>query len=142
VIILDTNVLSELMKPKPSALVENWVAEQPSASLFTTSLTQAEILYGVALLPKGRRRKALDEAIAGMFEEDFAERILPFDGAAAYAYAILAARRREIGKPIAQFDAQIAAIARSRGAAVATRNISDFVDCGIQVHNPWDIQTS
>lgn len=98
-IILDTNVLSELMKPKPLPRVESWVAAQPPASLFTTTLTQAEILYGVALLPKGGRRRALEEAVAGLFEEDFADRVLPFDGTAAHAYAILAVRRRQTGKP-------------------------------------------
>lgn len=141
-IILDTNVLSELMKLKPAVRVENWIAAQPSASLFITTLTQAEILYGVELLPKGKRRKALDKAVSGLFDEDFANRILPFDEAAAYAYAIVAAQRQLTGKPIAQFDAQIAAIARSRGATVATRNTSDFVDCGIHLVNPWDTQTS
>lgn len=132
-IIIDTNVLSELMKPAPAAAVERWVASQPPTSLFTTTITQAEILYGIALLAPGKRRLALEEAVAGMFEEDFADRILPFDMAAARAYAVVAAERRQAGRPMTQFDAQIAAIARSRGAAIATRNASDFEECGIPV---------
>jgi predicted nucleic acid-binding protein len=137
-IIIDTNVLSELMRPAPVSAVERWIASQPPTSVFTTTITQAEILYGIALLAAGKRRLALEEAVAGMFEEDFADRILPFDGAAARAYAIVAAERRQSGKPIMQFDAQIAAIARSRGAAIATRNASDFEGCGIPVVNPWE----
>ncbi len=136
-IIVDTNVLSELMKREPMPGVEQWLTAQPPASLFTTSVTKAEVLYGVALLPAGERRDALEEAVAAMFAEDFGGRVLPFDGATAYDYAVIASHRRQAGKPISQFDAQIAAIARSRGAAVATRNVSDFEDCGIEVHNPW-----
>jgi len=137
VIIVDTNVLSELMKREPMPVVEQWLAAQSPASLFTTSVTKAEVLYGAALLPAGDRRDALEEAVAAMFEEDFDGRVLPFDGAAAYDYAIIASHRRQTGKPISQFDAQIAAIARSRGAVVATRNVPDFEDCGIDVYNPW-----
>jgi predicted nucleic acid-binding protein len=138
VIVLDTNVLSELMKAEPAPGVERWVAGRPAAGLFTTTVTQAEILYGVALLPAGRRRSALEEAVTLMFEVDLAGRVLPFDGAAAHAYAALAAERRRAGRPIAQFDAQIAAIARSRGATLATRNIADFAGCGVPLLNPWD----
>ena len=105
--------------------------------MFITTITQSELLYGVALLPRGKRRSAIAEAVEAMFEEDFAERILPFDTAAARAFAPLAAERRQAGRPIAQLDAQIAAIARSRSAAVATRNVADFEGCGIAVHNPW-----
>ena len=105
-------------------------------TLCTTSITKAEILFGVALLPAGARRDALEEAVTAMFEEDFGGRLLPFDGAAASDYAVIASHRRQAGKPISQFDAQIAAIARSRGAAIATRNVSDFENCGIDVHDP------
>ena len=118
-------------------VVEQWLAAQPPASLFTTSITQAEVLFGIALLPAGARRDDLEEAVTAMFDEDFGGRVLPFDGAAAYDYAVIASHRRQAGKPISQFDAQIAAIARSRGAAIATRNVSDFENCGIGVHNPW-----
>lgn len=136
-IVLDTNVLSELMKAVPSQAVRDWLAEWPSTSLFTTTITQAEILYGLALLPVGQRRDGLEAAVQSMFEEEFAERVLPFDAASAHEYARIAAGRRQSGRPIAQFDAQIAAIARSRGAALATRNTGDFESCGVQLFNPW-----
>jgi toxin FitB len=139
VIVLDTNVLSELMRPSPSTAVARWVAAQPSSSLFTTTITQAEILYGVALLPRGRRREALEGAVGAMFEEEFAERVLPFDAAAAHAFASIAAERRRAGKNIAQLDAQIAAIAHSRDAAIATRNVKDFEACGIELFDPWHV---
>lgn len=136
-IILDTNVLSELMKPEPDLRVSRWVALQPAVSLFTTTITQAEVLYGVALLPEGKRRDGLAEAVETMFEEDFAGRILDFDSAAAAAYPQVVLARRLAGRPIAQLDAEIAAIAVSRGAAVATRNISDFEGAGVELYNPW-----
>jgi toxin FitB len=137
VIILDTNVLSELMRSAPEALVTNWVATQSAANLFLTTITQAEILHGVLLLPQGRRRDAIKAAADAMFEEDFAGRILPFGSHAAHAYAEIAVGRRQTGRPISQFDAQIAAIARSAGAGVATRNVADFASCGIKVIDPW-----
>jgi toxin FitB len=137
-IVLDTNVLSELMKSEPSQTVMSWVLKQSATSLFITTVTQAEILYGLVLLPIGRRREALRTAAQTMFEEDFSGRILPFDIAAAYQFAQIASERRQAGRPISQFDAQIAAITRSRGAALSTRNVSDFEGCGLQVLNPWD----
>jgi len=136
-IVLDTNVLAELMRPAPSRQVERWLREQPVASLFTTTITEAEMLFGVELLPPGKRRAAIEGAVEAMFDEDFADRVLTFDGAAAHAYATIAAARRKAGRPIAQFDAQIAAIARSRGAAIATRNVADFADCGVPAIDPW-----
>jgi toxin FitB len=136
-IILDTNVLSELMKPRPSAAVVAWVASQPAATLHTTSITQAEILHGLMLLPAGRRRRALEEAARAMFAEDFEDRILGFGSDAALPYAQIASDRRGAGRPISHFDAQIAAVARSTGAIVATRNIEDFDGCGVTVVNPW-----
>jgi toxin FitB len=136
-IVLDTNVISELMRPAPEARVEHWLAAQPTASVFTTTITQAEILYGVALLPEGQRKTELEEAVLEMFREELAERVLPFDAAAARAYATIAADRRRAGRPISQFDAQIAAICRSRGATLATRNMADFDGCGIAKVDPW-----
>ena len=135
-IILDTNVLSEVMTPAPAAKVLRWLATHPAARLFTTTITQAEILYGVELMPRGRRRAALESAVKAMFDEDFADRILPFDNDAACAFPQVATARRALGRPIAQWDGQIAAIARSRGAALATRNTEDFEHCGIELVNP------
>lgn len=136
-IVLDTNVISELMRREPDPRVMAWMAEQPMAGVFTTTLTQAEIFYGLALLPEGRRRDALMAAARPMFEIDLAGRVLSFDTDAALAYPDIAADRRKGGQPISQIDAQIAAIVRSRGARLATRNVSDFTDCGITVVNPW-----
>jgi predicted nucleic acid-binding protein len=138
VIVLDTNVLSELMKATPADSVMRWVALQPATSLYTTSITQAEILHGVLLLSAGKRRNAFEAAAQAMFNEDFAGRILPFGSDGAAAYARIAAARRRAGHPISHFDAQIAAIAHSAGAAVSTRNVSDFDGCGVKVINPWE----
>jgi len=136
-IILDTNVLSDLMRPFPTPEVVRWLATHPASSLFTTTITQAEILYGLELMPKGKRRAALQNIIESMFEDDFGDRILPFDSDAARVFAKIAADRRIAGRPISQLDAQIASIARSCGAVVATHNAGDFEYCGIHVLNPW-----
>jgi predicted nucleic acid-binding protein len=136
-ILLDTNVLSELMRPAPDQAVERWLGDQPVTSVFISAITEAELRYGVALLPAGKRRLTLVSVIEAMLGEDFAGRVLPFDSAAAAAFAEIAANRRQAGRPIAQADAQIAAIARSRGAVLATRNVADFEDCGIELVNPW-----
>jgi toxin FitB len=137
VILLDTNVLSELMRSAPGRRVELWLAAQPDASVFISAVTEAELRYGAALLPNGKRKKALLAEIEGMLDEDFSGRILPFDSLAAKAFAVIAADRRQKGRPISQADAQIAAIAHSRGASLATRNAPDFDDCGVEVINPW-----
>ena len=136
-ILLDTNVLSELMRPAPDPEVERWLAGQPDASVFISAITEAELRYGLALMPPGRRRSALANVIEDMLDEDFNGRILPFDSTASVAFADIAASRRKAGRPIAQFDAQIAAIAHSRGAGLATRNIADFQECGIALIDPW-----
>jgi predicted nucleic acid-binding protein len=137
-IILDTNVLSELMKHKKSEVVRSWAAQQPVMSLFTTTITQAEILYGIAILPHGKRRDELTKAANRMFAEDFSRRVLPFDEAAAVAFANIAAQRRANGMAISEADAQIAAICYTRQATIATRNVSDFEGCGISIINPWE----
>jgi toxin FitB len=137
-IVLDTNVLSELMKPKPATKVVDWIAGQAAASIYTTSITQAEILHGLMLLPRGRRRSALEAAATSMFAEDFGDRILGFGSDAAPSYAQIASDRRRAGRPISHFDAQIAAIARLMGAAIATRNTADFEGCGVTVVDPWN----
>ena len=136
-IVLDTDVLSEMMRPEPDSTVAAWISARPASSLFTTTVTQAEILCGLGLLPSGKGRAGLEAAVGEMFATDFGGRILPFDQAAAQAYAEIALARRRAGRPITQFDAQIAAIARSRDADVATRNVADFEGCGIGVIDPW-----
>lgn len=136
-IVLDTNVLSELMRPAPSRQVARWVEEQPAAALFTTSITQAEILHGILLLPAGRRRDALEAAARAMFAQDFEGRILGFGSEAAPLYARTAVDRRRAGRPISHFDAQICAIVRANNAALATRNTADFEGCEISLIDPW-----
>ena len=136
-IILDTNVLSELMKPRPARVVVEWIASQPPPDLYTTSITQAEILHGVLLLPRGRRQRSFEAAVTAMFSEDFQGRILGFGSEASRPYAEIACERRRVGRPISHFDAQIAAIARCNGAAVATRNVRDFDSCGVRILDPW-----
>ena len=125
------------MRTDPNPHVEQWLGSQPDASVFTSAITEAELRYGAALLPNAKRRSALTAEIEAMLRDDFGGRILPFDSLAARAFAILASERRQTGKPISQADAQIAAVARSRGAALATRNASDFEGCGIEVIDPW-----
>ena len=136
-IVVDTNVLSEALLPAPAPKVLDWLRSEPLVSLFTTAITEAELLYGIALLPLGRRRNALAASILEILTADFDGRILPFDSAAARESADIASSRRRSGLPISEADARIAAIARSRGAAVATRNISDFSGCGVTVIDPW-----
>lgn len=136
-IVLDTNVLSEVLRPTPEPRVLSWMADQPRASLFTTTVTRGELFYGLHLLPDGKRRQDLFDAVRAIFDQDLAGQILSFDNEAADAYADIAAARRNMGYPISQFDAMIAGIARSRGAGVATRNVKDFKDCGIEVIDPW-----
>ncbi len=135
--LVDTNVLSELLRAQPHPAVLAWFARQPADSLFVSAVTQAEMLPGARVLPRGKRRQQLESALDAMFREDFAGRVLPFDSAAAASYATVVAARRGAGRPILQFDAQIAAIALSRRAALATRNVSDFEECGLTLTNPW-----
>ncbi|HXM65706.1 MAG TPA: type II toxin-antitoxin system VapC family toxin [Candidatus Acidoferrum sp.] len=135
--ILDTNVVSEPMQPSPSASVTAWLSQQPSGTLFITTITEAEILYGIELLPQGRRRAALVAGAELMFGKVLVGRILPFDEDAARAFAGIAASRRVQGRPIATLDAQIVAIAYCRDATLATRNTADFEGCGVRLVNPW-----
>ena len=135
--ILDTNVVSELMRPEPEPRVMKWLGARPGGSLFLTSVVEAELRYGLALLPAGRRRTDLTGALEDMLDQDFAERILPFDRSAARIYAEIVSSRRKQGRPMSHFDGQIAAIAQSRDAGVVTRNENDFADCDIEVINPW-----
>jgi toxin FitB len=135
--ILDTNVVSDPMQPAPSVIVTAWWAQQQPGALFITTVTVAEILYGIELLPHGKRRAALLAGAELMFGKVLAGRILPFDEDAARAFPEIAVRRRVQGRPIADLDAQIAAIARSRDALLATRNTADFEGCGLRLVNPW-----
>ena len=135
--ILDTNVVSEPMQPSPSATVSAWWAQQQPGGLFITTVTVAEILYGIELLPQGKRRAALLAGAELMFGKVLVGRILPFDEDAARAFPEIAVRRRAQGRPISDLDAQIAAIAHSRGAILATRNTPDFEGCGLRLVNPW-----
>ncbi|MCY3852090.1 MAG: type II toxin-antitoxin system VapC family toxin [Gammaproteobacteria bacterium] len=136
-IILDTNVISELMRDSPHPIMLTWLNEQPSRALFSTAVNEAEILSGIAVLPEGKRRNRLAVAASHVFEKLFVNRILPFDSSAAIAYAEIASERRASGHPISHFDAQVSAIARSRNAAIATRNTKDFENTGLHVINPW-----
>lgn len=135
--ILDTNVLSELMRPAPAPQVVAWVDAQPARDLFITTITQAEVLHGLAFLPPGRRRDALTTPAKHLLGAVFATRTLSFDRAAAPQYAALAAAARQAGRTIAPFDLQIAAIALARGLGIATRNIRAFDNLGLTLADPW-----
>ena len=136
-VVLDTNVVSEMMLdcPRPEVLV--WMDSRPARELFVTAVTEAEIRTGIAFLPEGARRRDLADAAERTLGSLFAGRVLPFDSNAARSYAEIAAGRRAAGRPISQSDCQIAAIARSRGMAVATRNVQDFSGTGIETIDPW-----
>jgi hypothetical protein len=136
-IVLDTNVVSELLRPAPAAQVEAWLAGQDGASVYFTAVGDAELRHGLAILPAGKRREALMKAVEGILEHEFRDRVLAFDRDAARAYANIAAERRAAGRPISQFACQIAAIARANGASLATRNTADFAGCGIVLIDPW-----
>ena len=137
--VLDTNVISELMRPTPNPVVVDWIAGQAAANLFFSAVGEAELRYGLAIMPAGRRRDALASEVGGMLSEDFAGRILPFDSEATRAYARIAADRRAIGRPISQTDCQVGAIAHSRGMAMVTRNVRDFTDMGVNIVDPWAV---
>ena len=119
-IVLDTDIVSNLLRPAPAPQVEAWLSAQDGATVWFTAVGEAELRYGVAILPAGRRRSALSEAIEDMLDEDFRDRMLPFDRPPTRAYAAIATERRAVGWPIGQFDCQIAAVARADEAAVAT----------------------
>ncbi|MFV0526646.1 MAG: type II toxin-antitoxin system VapC family toxin [Acidimicrobiales bacterium] len=136
-IVLDTNVISELMRPAPSLVVIDWVDQQIATDLHLASTTVAELLYGIARLPVGSRRSNLADQVEVMITTDFQQRVLPFDLTAAPHYADIAAARATAGRPIGAADAQIAATCRSHGATLATRSTKDFDDTGITIINPW-----
>jgi predicted nucleic acid-binding protein len=137
-IVLDTNVLSELMRSRPHPALLGWLRRRPRSLFYTTSISKAEIRYGIAAMPEGRRRLLLAEQADEMFKEDFAGRVLAFDDDAASLYADARAARQRAGRPMSVMDALIAAIALSAGAAVATRDVGGFAGCGVELINPWE----
>jgi hypothetical protein len=139
VILLDTNILSEIIRPKPDERVMEWLDSLDAAAVSTTAVTAAELLYGVARLPTGRRKEQLSEAIRGLVEDELDGRVEPFDATAASHYAQLVSDRETAGRPISVADAQIAAICRKLGATLATRNTDDFQDTGIELLDPWQL---
>ncbi len=136
-IVLDTNVVSEMMRAAPAELVVAWVDGQSAVEVHLTAITVAELLYGVARLTDGQRKTELARRIEAMLSEDFDHRVLPFDETAAAHYADIVVRRERAGRPISTADAQIAATCRSHRAMLATRNIDDFADTGIEIADPW-----
>ena len=137
--VLDTNILSAIMSATPAPEVAAWISGQPEDALFATTICQAEILSGLAVMPEGRRRLALETAAQAIFTDDFGGRVLPFDTAAAAAYAEMFARRRKTGRATAPLDLMIAAVARANGAGVVTRDIGGFEDCGVPLIDPWQV---
>jgi toxin FitB len=136
VIILDTNVTSELMRTRPDPAVTEWLAAQLPTELFSTVVTVAEICYGLERLPHGRRRRSLEQSYQSLFV-GMADHILPFDVEAALRYGSLVAAKEQVGIALDPMDAQIACIAACHGAMLATRNERDFADCGVRLINPW-----
>ena len=135
-IVADTNVLSELMRPRPAAEVVEWAKAQTPGNLYTSSVTVAEIRYGLARLPNGRRRDELMRVADAVFRT-LDGQVLAFDRAAAEEYAFVVRARDDAGRPISGFDAQISAICRVHHAALATHNVKDFELTGVDVVDPW-----
>ena len=138
-IVLDTNVISELARQVPDSGVLSWLDSLEVSGVVTTAVTAAELRYGVARLPDGNRKRELTVAIRGILTEDFHGRVLPFDERAAVRYADIVTGRERIGRPIGVADAQIAAICRDLDGTLATRNIADFEETGIELINPWKL---
>lgn len=136
-IALDTNVVSELVRPEPNALVVAWIDEQPTADLAVSAVTAAELRYGVARLPDGARQRALSAAVEALLGDVFGGRVLPFDAAASVVFGELVAARERAGRPISMADGQIASICVSANATLATRNVRDFEATGIALIDPW-----
>src|SRR5258708_5973007 len=126
------------MRPQPDSTVVNWIAAEPRSELFAASVTKAEILLGIASLPTGRRKAGFAEAAERLFPVMLAGRVIPFDADAAEHYAEVVISRRRVGRPIGIVDAQIAAIALTAGASIATRDVNGFEGCGVVVINPWN----
>lgn len=138
-ILLDTDVLSALMRRESDPAVVTWLDDQPAESIWTTAITVFEIRFGLENLARGRRRRLLEDAFARALEEDFEGRVLPFDQMSAHTAAAIAAKQRAAGRPVEIRDVQIAGIAAARKAALATRNTRHFADFGIRLVNPWTV---
>lgn len=136
-IVLDTNVVSEFMTSPPAAPVLTWLNAQDAGNVYLTTISIAEISFGLRVMPDGKRRKMLSERFEQFLASAFQSRILPFDEDAARAYGEIRGYRREQGRPMSNFDGQIAAIAKTKEFAVATRNTRDFADCGLVLVNPF-----
>ncbi len=137
-VVVDTNVISEVMRPQPSPSVLNWLNAQNGNQLFITTVTLAEIGYGLRILPDGQRRWQLQSRFEQFIAQAFEERVLAFTASAARAYAEIMGHRKEVGHPMSLPDGQIASIAHTHGFAVATRNVKDFEDCGLELINPFE----
>ena len=137
-IVLDTNVISELTRRAPAPSVISWLDSLTAAEVATTAITAAELLYGVAKMPDGHRKTELAAAVHGLLSDDLHGRVLSFDEPAAHRYADIVTGRQQLGRPIGVADAQIAAICRTIGATLATRNTDDFADTGIELIDPWE----
>ena len=136
-LVLDTNVASELMRPEPTPTVAAWIADRDAEELYLTAVSEAELLYGVAVMPTGRRRNSLEAAMSRWLDRGVADRILPFNSSAARAYAGIASHHRHAGRAIREADCQIAVISRSHGAVLVTRNVRDFENTGVDIVDPW-----
>lgn len=137
-ILLDTNVVSAVMAPAPPRAVIEWLNRQATVTLYLSTITIAEIGYGMRVMPDGKRRRSLEERFEKFVAEGFEQRILDFDLPAARRYAEVMGHRKEIGQPLGVPDGQIASIARAHGFAVATRNVGDFEECGLELINPFE----
>ena len=139
-ILLDTNIISEVMAPAPSRPVVEWLNHQAAVTLRISTITLAEVGYGLWVLPEGRKRRDLQDRFDRFVAEGFEQRILTFDESAARLYGEIMGHRRELGRPLAALDGQIAAIARAHRLSVATRNVRDFEECGVETVNPFEFQ--
>jgi predicted nucleic acid-binding protein len=137
-IVLDTNVISEPMKPRPHPAVLAWLDRQVPETLYLTAVSLSELLVGIAILPDGKRKRGFDTAVSELISRRFGSRVLPFDETAAKVYALLIARAQSIGCTISVADGQIAAIAAAHGFTVATRDTGPFAAVGVPVIDPWE----
>jgi len=141
VIVLDTNVISEMMREHPAARVLHWLRSVPPSQVHTTIMCKAEVLFGIALLGESRRKRQLRDAAERIFAEVFRDRVLGFDDRAAEEFASIYATRERTGRRMQIMDGLIAGIVRANKLALATRDVQDFADCGIEIVNPWNGQT-